>query len=255
MERTMIAVALAALAALLLALPAAGIASVDDGTQGQLADGDAADPANETAPGERFSGVVGVGEAELEGDVQMRAYGHQIANASTDEARADAVAVRLSHLEQRLAELEQRNETLHELREAGEITPGQYRAELARLEARTQMIRAMTNQSAAYADQVDPAVFEERMAHHGMMRGDIDTISERAHRLGGPMAAESARDIAGPRMGPMHSDDGSIGMPGPGGDRGPMGPDDDDHGPHWSDDDDSRHPDGNDSDDRRSGRP
>lgn len=214
MRNTTLVVTVAVVAALLFAVPAMGLAAVtDDTTETQQNETEAADVSAETAPGERLAGVVGVGEAELDGELDKRGFGLQVANASSEQAQADVVADRLVDVEQRLDELEQRKADLDQQREAGEISQGKYNAEVARLAAQTETVKQLSNQSAGYAQQIDPAIFEERLSERNVDVDAIQTLSERANELGGPEVAEIARGIAGPNVGQTPADDRPVDIP------------------------------------------
>lgn len=212
-EQTIVGMLVVA-AALLVVVPAVGLATAG-GAAPVAQGGETNETGTETAPGERLSGVTGVGEAELEGDLERRAFGLQIANASTEGAQADVVAQRVSSIEQRLAELEDRKAELDQQRESGEISDGKYRAEVAQLSARTETLRQLSNQSAAVSEQLPAELLEER----GVNATRIQRLSERANELSGPEVAEIARGIAGPGAGEMPGGDRPVEVPDRPGDR------------------------------------
>lgn len=153
---------------------------------------------NETIePGAQLSGVVGVQEAELNGDVEERAYGIRIAQANTDDAKAAVVAEQLNRSEQRVAELEERRAELEAARENGSISNGQYRAQVAQLHAESQTVQRVNNQSNETASEL-PA---ETLEANGVNATAIRTLSERAAELSGPETARVARTIAGASVG------------------------------------------------------
>ncbi|MFC6721267.1 hypothetical protein [Halobacteriaceae bacterium SHR40] len=204
MRQTTVLGALVVAAVLLVAAPAAGLAADNASTALQQADS-----ANETAPGEQLSGVVGVSEAEMEGDLDRRAFGLQIANASTQQAQADVVAERVTDVDQRLDELEDRKEKLDRQRDAGEISDGKYSAQMARLAAETETVKDLSNQSAQVAGELPADILEDR----GVNATKIQQLSERAGELSGPEVAEIARGIAGDRIGETPGGDRPIDVP------------------------------------------
>jgi len=164
---------------------------------------------NTSAPGERFSGAVSAGEAEVEGDVAAREFGVRVANADSDEERAAIVAERTDETEARLAELRERRERLRERREAGEISREEYRVRMTRLAAELGSVERAANQTAAVADDI-PA---ETLERNGVNVSAIERLRQDASELGGGEVAGIARGIAG---------DGVGGAPGaPAGERGP----------------------------------
>lgn len=122
----------------------------------------ASDAATNVTPGERLAGVVGVGQAEFEGEIEQRAYGLEFAGAATSNAKADVVADRLDRIQNRLDELEQQKQDLDEARENGEISEGEYNARVAELTARTETVKQMADASEARADTLPADVLEEK---------------------------------------------------------------------------------------------
>lgn len=182
-----------------------GVAAADALTDGPSpdVDGDADDgmesEENETrtSPGERLSGVVGVGAAEIDGDLESRSYERSLGENRSDEERADAIAERLDRNAERLDEIEARQNELEELREAGEISEGEYRARIARLTAETRAIERTTNRSASAAEEVP----REQLEARGVDAERVETLRTRAKDLSGPEVSEIAREIAGPNVG------------------------------------------------------
>ena len=187
--------------AMVLVLVVSGVAwiPVVGASNGGLAalGGDQTNETNDIAPGERLGAVIGVQNAELEGEIGERAFGIAIANASTDEERADIIAARLNETETRIDELEQRKATLEEQRENGEITHGKYQAEVAKLGTEIPMTKRAANASAAHASELP----DELLAERGINVTAIQTLAERADEMGGPEVAEIARSIAGDHVG------------------------------------------------------
>ena len=161
---------------------------------------DEAPESNETtdiSPGERLSGVIGVQNAEVGGEVESRAFEVGLDRAETPEERADLVAQRLDRGEQRLAEIEQRQRELRERRDAGELSQGAYAARMAETAARADTVWRDANRSAVVAEEIPEAVRAER---------DLDderlgSLRERASELSGPEVAAIARGVAGTDVG------------------------------------------------------
>lgn len=145
------------------------------------------------APGEQLAGVVGVQEAELDGELDERTFGVRIANAASDDARADVVAEQLGDVEGRLGDLDQREAAIEERRADGEMTEGQYAAEMARIAAETRTAERLVNASEEEASDLPAELLEER----GVTAEAITTLQDRANELGGPEVATIARSIAG----------------------------------------------------------
>lgn len=184
-------------------------------SSGGVQDGTADDGGNESIePGERFVAAVGVQNAEIEGDVSERAFGVRIAAAETNETKATIIAEEIDASERRLAALEDRLEALNESREAGELSDGRYRAEVAKTVAE---MRAIERRAAA-AERTATGLPEDVLADNGVDVESIRALRERAGELGGPDTAAIARSIAGADVGQSIADDRA--PPGPN-DRGP----------------------------------
>lgn len=182
------------LVVLVAALPALGIAgaSLDTGTTQQT------EVTNESLlPGERLAGAVSAQQAELGGELAERSFGLQLAAASGNATRAGVLATQFNNTEQRLAALEERLEVLTDRRETGEIGPGRYAAETARIEAERRSLQRLANYTARAAAELPADVREQS----GVNVTAIRTLSERASELGGQQISEIARSIAGPRTG------------------------------------------------------
>jgi len=187
-------VAVALLIGAVAAIPVAGMAATDGPVADQHENGtENADENASVAPGERLSGVVGVQEAELEGEVDERTFGIKVAQAASNESRADVVAEQLGDVEQRLTDLEERKQELDEAHENGSMSEGKYRAEVAELAAQTQTAKGLAN-SSENASQGLPA---ELLESKGINVEAIQTLKNRAGQLTGPEVAEIARSIAG----------------------------------------------------------
>lgn len=170
--------------------------SVGGATHAQVAE-NASDDAPAISPGERFAGVVGVGQAEFEGELELRAYGIEYAMAATNEARADVVAERLGAIDQRLDALAAEKAALDEARENGSISEQEYRTRATELAASSQAVAQQANASEARADELPAELLEEK----GINVTAIQRLKTDAANLTGPEVAAIARTIAGPDIG------------------------------------------------------
>ncbi|MCU4717970.1 hypothetical protein [Halapricum hydrolyticum] len=229
-------VALVLVVAALFVTPAAAL-SLPASTQTQSAPAQTATD-DSIAPGAQLAGVVAVGQTELDGAIEGRAFGQAIAAAESDERKAAVVADRLPAIETRLEELRQQREQLRTAYENGTLDRDTYRARTAALAARTQQLEHQLNRSRSVAD----ALPEQARAAAGLDVSEIDSLREQASEMRGGEVAEIARGIAGPSVGKGMPDSPGgppAGVPGnwtggPG--SGPGGPADpgppDDSGPH-----------------------
>jgi hypothetical protein len=203
MRRISIAtVAVLVLVGTVAAVPAAGLVqSSDDGAASAQT---AANESNASvAPGERLSGVVGVGEAELEGEVESRAFGLAVARADSDEARADLIAQKVNESRERVENLSERREQLREARENGSISQGQYAARIAELAARSDNVQRTANDTANASEGLPAELLESK----GVNASAIQQLRDNARNLTGQEVAEVARSIAGER--PEQADRGA----------------------------------------------
>lgn len=248
MRANQVAAVVLALVAL-TAMPVAGVAGASV-AQNDTDDGetDGTDGGNESdvAPGERLSGVVGAQSAELGGEVQERAFGLRLANASTNESAADVVAEQATEIQQRLDGLDQRLNDLREQREAGEITRGEFAARAAEIEAERASLERVANHTAAAAGELPADLLEER----GVNASAIDQLAQRASELGGQEIRDVARGIAGENVGQFAAQERGEHEPGEVPGVGDV-TDSDEAGPPSADD---RGPDGNETD-RGDGQP
>ncbi|MHC3436959.1 hypothetical protein ACYJ1Y_02405 [Natrialbaceae archaeon A-gly3] len=201
MNRTTAVMMAAALVVALAAMPL-GAASAFTGVQ----DGDEGEADDEVQPGERLNGVVGVQQAEIDGEVTERTYGVKIAQAQTDQAKADVVNETIEDVEDRIDDLEDRLAELEEAREDGEITEGQYNAEVAKVVTEKRTAERL-------AEGANTTVAEHNLEELGVNVEAIGELRERADELGGEEVAEIAQSIAGENVGQSIAEDRQPGAP------------------------------------------
>jgi len=149
---------------------------------------------NGTAPGAMLAGVAEVQEAEVEGEVERRTFGLQVAAANSNASKASVVANHTRALDQRLADLRERKQELTAARENETISESRYRGEMAGLAARISALQSMSNETATAARGLPAAALEA----HGVNASAIDRLRTDASNLSGPEVAAIARNIAGP---------------------------------------------------------
>ena len=154
-------------------------------------------------PGEQFAGVVGVQRAELNGEISEHAYGIEIASAQSDAARADVANEQIADVDDRLDELEAVHEELDAAYENGEISYGQYRAQVAITAAEQRTAERVANNTATAVEQLD----DELVAEHDI---DVDEIHASATRAAEPDTDDISaivRSVVGDHVGqPFASD-------------------------------------------------
>lgn len=210
--------------ALLTLVATAGVGSAAALGVGDVGSTNAVDAQNETnesdiPPGAQLSAVIGVQESEIEGSIESRAFGIAVANATTNESKAEVVAKQLEQNRERLAELRERKQELKEQRKAGNISEGEYKAKMAKIAAETATIQRTTNQSANVTEELPTSVLEEQ----GINVSAIRTLKQNASELSGGEVAEIAQSIAGKRTGQPGGAPEGVGERGEAGDRGEEG--------------------------------
>lgn len=162
-------------------------------------------------PGEQLAGAISVTDAEIDGEIEERAFGLAIANAATEDEKAEIIAEKVNNVSDRVDDLDERLADLEDKREAGEISQGQYAAEVAQIEAE----RATVERQAAQVVNASADLPEEMLSEHGVNVTAIHTIQENASELTGPEIAEIAKSIAGDNVGQSIGGDPLPVEPGP----------------------------------------
>jgi len=154
------------------------------------------------APGERLSGVIGVQNAEFEGELESRTFGIKVAKAASADAKAEVVATQLNQSQERLEELNQTLTELRQARENGSISQGQYAARVAEARTKLNNVQTMANET-LNASQGLP---EDVLRRNGVNVTAIETLKQKASQLSGPEVAKIAQTIAGPDSGSTPGD-------------------------------------------------
>lgn len=175
--------------AALLVVTAAGAPLVAAAAPG----GDGGENANTTAPGARLAGVVGVGQAELEGNVESRALDNRLSKADSAAAKAAVVGGSVSELRERLQTLHETRQRLVEAHQNGTMPTSEFRARMASLSARVTTVSQQLNVTAETARGLPDDVLREK----GVNVSAIETLRTSARNLSGPEVADIARSITG----------------------------------------------------------
>lgn len=149
------------------------------------------------APGERLSGVIGVQNAEFEGELESRTFGIKVAKAASADAKAEVVATQLNQSQERLEELNQTLTELRQARENGSISQGQYAARVAEARAKLNNVQTMANETLNASEGLP----EDVLRRNGVNVTAIETLKQKASQLSGPEVAKIAQTIAGPDSG------------------------------------------------------
>ena len=162
-----------------------------------------------TAPGAHFAGVVHVQEAEVESELEGRAFGIRVAQANSEDSKASVVADEVTELRQRTQELRERRDELNRARENGSITQARYRAEMAALAAKSAAVERQLDRSQDASRDLPEGVLESK----GVNTTAIEQLRNDSRTAAGPDAAEIARSIAGPSVGGGLAGDDASGRP------------------------------------------
>lgn len=149
------------------------------------------------APGARLAGVLGVQQAEFQGEVESRSFGLSIAAANSNNSKVRLLANHTERLEQRLQELENRTERLNESYRNGTIETGTYHARLAQTTAQIRTLERLSNQSVETARHMP----QETLRAHGVNVSHLEQLRTHARNMTGSQVSEIARQMAGPQVG------------------------------------------------------
>ena len=166
-------------------------ASPSDGgaTQVDGENGTAASP----APGTVLAAVISASQAEVRGELESRAFGHGLEEATTPRSKAGVVARQVDASETRLDELRAERARVVAAHENGSIDEGRYRAKLASIAASLQTVERLLDRSAVASDDLPHDVLERR----GVDRDRIQSLRRNASELGGSDGASDARPFGG----------------------------------------------------------
>lgn len=148
-------------------------------------------------PGARLAGVVGVQQAEVQGEVEHRAFGLSIAAARSNNSKVRVLANESERIRIRLQELENRTEMLNRSYRNGTIRTGTYHARLATISARIRTMERLANQTVDTAHGLPAHALEA----HGVNVSDLERVRSHARNMSGAEVSAIAREMAGPHAG------------------------------------------------------
>ena len=197
MRRTLPAVAaVLVVVATVAVVPAAGTQVNSAPSESALAQqerGNETENGSQVAPGERLAGVVGVQQAEVDGEVESRSFGLSVARAANDNARAALIAAEVNETGDEVRDLQAQRERLQRARENGSMSEGEYSARVAELAARSANAERMATESA----NASKGLPEDVLRANGVNVTAIQTLQQQADELGRQAVASVARSIAG----------------------------------------------------------
>ena len=169
----------------------------DDGRVPAADNETAANASNETPPGQRLSGVIGVQASETDGELERRTFETRLEKANSNASKAAVVAGQVDTVRERLTALQQEKERLQNARENGSLPEGAYRVKMTKTVADIERTKSMLNQTANAAAEVPAA----DLRAEGVDTDELDTLRQSANELAGPDVAAIARDLAGENPG------------------------------------------------------
>lgn len=227
-----------------VAMPVAGSVSGSTGApdhapQAETETNASGESGQSAAPGAQFAGVVDVQEAEVESELEARAFDIRVERSNSDESKAAVVAEQVDELNRRMATLRERKRTLDQARDNGSISEARYRAEVAALAARSVAIERQLDRSETASNDIPADVLESK----GVNATAIVSLRNESRTVAGPGAADIARSIAGPGVGGgLDERNGSVPTSAPGRSGSPNGSDTPDGPPGTGEFDTPTHP-------------
>ena len=158
---------------------------------------DPSSPSSSTTPGEQISGVIAVQDAEHNGELDERRFGHHLDAAANDSERAALVATRTEHLSDRLDGIEAELDTIEGAFADDEIPAGHYQAKVAGIATERAILERSAQRNADVADRLPDVALRQA----GIDDDQIAAQRQRAATVGGPHVEETMREIAGDRAG------------------------------------------------------
>jgi hypothetical protein len=176
------------------------------------------------SPGAMLSGAVSAQGAEVENDLEERAFERRLNTSRNNRSKAAAIATRQTALSDRLATLRNRSVALERAHENGSIGEGRYRAQVTALTAQTTALQRQANRTERVADDLP----REELDAAGVNVSAIRTLQHSASELSGEETRRIAQSIAGRDVGHSVAGDRRPDHAGPPEDRGRDGRSDDD---------------------------
>ncbi|MBS3760994.1 hypothetical protein [Halodesulfurarchaeum sp.] len=153
--------------------------------------------ANETKPGLHLAASVAVQQQELQGEIEHRSFGLEVAAAATNDSKAQVLNRTQEHLESRLTELEQEQAQMNASLANGTISESQYQVGMSALVTKTSNLERMANSTSQTAETLS----NETLEANGVNATALMHIRTQAHNMTGPETAAMARQIAGNNVG------------------------------------------------------
>lgn len=148
---------------------------------------------NETPPGAKMAGIVGMQRASINGDIEKKEFKIKMNKTENDTEAAGVVSGEVSEVKEQLAELRERKHELQEEHREGNISNAEFRAKMAELHTEKKQLVDRLNESEEEAEGLP----EEKLKANGVNVSAIKTLKQNASNMTGQEVSEIARSIAG----------------------------------------------------------
>ena len=148
-------------------------------------------------PGAMLAGSIGVHHEEMRGEIEHRSFGLQVAQAATNDSKAQVLNRTQDRLQERLTEMEREMTHLNESLANGTISESQYQVRMSRLVAQSRNVERLANSTSWTAATLP----WETLEANGVNVTALEQIRTHARNMTGPETAAMARQIAGNTVG------------------------------------------------------
>ncbi len=171
---------------------------IETASTAQTADANATNTTvNATAPGLMLAGSIAVQHEELQGEIDHRSFGLQVAAAASNDSKAQVLNRTQAHLETRLEEVETEMERLNDSRANETISNSTYQVRMTAMVTRLSNLERMANST----NQTAGTLPAETLEANGVNVTALEQLRNHARTMTGPETAAMARQIAGNSVG------------------------------------------------------
>lgn len=171
--------------------------SIETAPPAQTADTNQTNTTNETPPGVLLAGSIAVQNEEMQGEMEHRTFGLEVAAAGSNDSKAQVLNRTQAHLETQLTETEAEMDRLNASQSNGSISDAQYQVRMSAMVTRVSNLERMANSTSAAAGTL-PA---ETLEANGVNVTALQHLRTHAGNMTGPETAAMARQIAGNSVG------------------------------------------------------
>lgn len=143
--------------------------------------------------GQRISGMVAMEKENIKGEIDQAGFKARLAQADSDEERAEIIAEQLDETNKSVSELKEEREEIREQYKNGNISESEYTTKMATLSAKIDNAEEMTNES----EDATEGIPNETLEANGVNASAIQQLKNNAQNMSGQEVAEVARSIAG----------------------------------------------------------